>query len=286
MNILERLKNTLKKTKEKFKEIISTDNLEKLEEGLLSADIGIQLTKNLIEKCKKTPGDKKEVLKKELIKILSIPYKENFFSLPKVVLIIGVNGSGKTTTVGKLAYYYKTNNKKVIIASADTYRDGATEQLKIWAERINTEIVLSQKGQDAAAVVFDAIISAQKRKLDMVLVDTAGRLHTRKELIEELKKIVRIITKVKNSQPEEIFLTIDASVGQNGIEQAKIFQKEIGVTGIIVTKLDGTAKGGILIPIAYELKLPIRYIGCGENIEDLIPFSAEDFVNTIFDFEN
>uniref|UniRef100_A0A7V3ZUA4 Signal recognition particle-docking protein FtsY n=1 Tax=candidate division WOR-3 bacterium TaxID=2052148 RepID=A0A7V3ZUA4_UNCW3 len=286
MNILERLKNTLKKTKEKFKEIISTDNLEKLEEGLLSADIGIQLTKNLIEKCKKTPGDKKEVLKKELIKILSIPYKENFFSLPKVVLIIGVNGSGKTTKVGKLAYYYKTNNKKVIIASADTYRDGATEQLKIWAERINTEIVLSQKGQDAAAVVFDAIISAQKRKLDMVLVDTAGRLHTRKELIEELKKIVRIITKVKNSQPEEIFLTIDASVGQNGIEQAKIFQKEIGVTGIIVTKLDGTAKGGILIPIAYELKLPIRYIGCGENIEDLIPFSAEDFVNTIFDFEN
>jgi len=286
MNILERLKNTLKKTKEKFKEIISTNNLEKLEEGLLSADIGIQLTKNLIEKCKKTPGNKKEVLKKELIKILSIPYKENFFSLPKVVLIIGVNGSGKTTTVGKLAYYYKTNNKKIIIASADTYRDGATEQLKIWAERINTEIVLSQKGQDAAAVVFDAIISAQKRNLDIVLVDTAGRLHTRKELIEELKKIVRVIAKVKKSQPEEIFLTIDASVGQNGIEQAKIFQKEIGVTGIIVTKLDGTAKGGILIPIAYELKLPIRYIGCGENIEDLIPFSAEDFVNTIFDFEN
>jgi fused signal recognition particle receptor len=286
MNILEKLKNALKKTKEKFKEIISTDNLEKLEEGLLSADVGSQLTKILIEKCKKTPGNKKEILKKELIKILSIPYQENLFSLPKVILIIGVNGSGKTTTVGKLAHYYKINNKKVIIASADTYRNGATEQLKIWAEKINTEIILSQKGQDAAAVVFDAIISAQKRNLDILLIDTAGRLHTRKELIEELKKIVRVIVKVKKSQPEEIFLTIDASVGQNGIEQAKIFQKEIGVTGIIVTKLDGTAKGGILIPIAYELKLPIRYIGCGENIEDLIPFSAEDFVNTIFDFEN
>jgi len=286
MNILEKLKNALKKTKEKFKEIISTDNLEKLEEGLLSADVGSQLTKILIEKCKKTPGNKKEILKKELIKILSIPYQENLFSLPKVILIIGVNGSGKTTTVGKLAHYYKINNKKVIIASADTYRNGATEQLKIWAEKINTEIILSQKGQDAAAVVFDAIISAQKRNLDILLIDTAGRLHTRKELIEELKKIVRVIVKVKKNQPEEIFLTIDASVGQNGIEQAKIFQKEIGVTGIIVTKLDGTAKGGILIPIAYELKLPIRYIGCGENIEDLIPFSAEDFVNTIFDFEN
>jgi fused signal recognition particle receptor len=138
MNILEKLKNALKKTKEKFKEIISTDNLEKLEEGLLSADVGSQLTKILIEKCKKTPGNKKRILKKELIKILSIPYQENLFSLPKVILIIGVNGSGKTTTVGKLAHYYKINNKKVIIASADTYRNGATEQLKIWAEKINT----------------------------------------------------------------------------------------------------------------------------------------------------
>lgn len=280
MSILEKLKNTLKKTKEKFRNIILTNNLE---ETLLSADVGVQLTKELIEKCKKFTGEKKELLKKELIKILSIPYKENFFSLPKVILVIGVNGSGKTTTVGKLAYYYKVNNKNVIIASADTYRDAATEQLKIWANKINTEIILSQKGQDAAAVVFDTIFSAQKRKIDIIIVDTAGRLHTRKELIEELKKIIRTINKIKNSGPEEIFLIIDATVGQNGIEQAKIFQKEVGVTGIIVTKLDGTAKGGILIPIAYQLKLPICYIGCGENLDDLIPFSAEDFVKAIFE---
>ncbi len=283
MNIFEKLKSTLKKTKEKFRKIFLSDNLEELEEALLSADIGANLTQKLIEKCKKLEGNKKEFLKKELINILSIPYKERFFSFPKVILIVGVNGSGKTTTVGKLAYYYKTNNNDVIIASADTYRDAATDQLKIWAEKIKAEIVLSQKGQDSAAVVFDAIQSAQKRKKDIVLIDTAGRLHTRKELIEELKKIVRVINKIKNSKPEEIFLTIDATVGQNGIEQAKIFKEEVDVTGIIVTKLDGTAKGGILIPIAYELKLPICYIGCGEDINDLFPFSPEDFVRAILE---
>ncbi|MEO0088975.1 MAG: signal recognition particle-docking protein FtsY [candidate division WOR-3 bacterium] len=283
MNLFEKLKNSLKKTKEKFKKVFLSDNLEELEEALLSADIGTNLTQKLIEKCKKVGGNKKEFLKEELINILSIPYKERFFSFPKVILVIGVNGSGKTTTVGKLAYYYKNNNKDVIIASADTYRDAATEQLKIWAEKIKVEIVLSQKGQDSAAVVFDAIQSAQRRRKDIVLVDTAGRLHTRKELIEELKKIIRVINKIKNSKPEEIFLTIDATVGQNGIEQAKIFKEEADVTGIIVTKLDGTAKGGVLIPIAYELKLPICYIGCGEDINDLFPFSPEDFVKAIFE---
>ncbi|MEO0118922.1 MAG: signal recognition particle-docking protein FtsY [candidate division WOR-3 bacterium] len=283
MNLFEKLKNSLKKTKEKFKKVFLSDNLEELEEALLSADIGTNLTQKLIEKCKKVGGNKKEFLKEELINILSIPYKERFFSFPKVILVIGVNGSGKTTTVGKLAYYYKNNNKDVIIASADTYRDAATEQLKIWAEKIKVEIVLSQKGQDSAAVVFDAIQSAQRRRKDIVLVDTAGRLHTRKELIEELKKIIRVINKIKNSKPEEIFLTIDATVGQNGIEQAKIFKEEVDVTGIIVTKLDGTAKGGVLIPIAYELKLPICYIGCGEDINDLFPFSPEDFVKAIFE---
>lgn len=283
MNLFEKLKKALKKTKEQFKKVFSFDNLEELEEALLSADVGIQLTQKLIEKCKKSVSDKREFLKKELINILSIPYRERFFSSPKLILVIGVNGSGKTTTVGKLAYYYKTNHKDVIIASADTYRDAATEQLKIWAEKIETEIILSQKGQDSAAVVFDAIQSAQKRKKDIVLVDTAGRLHTRKELIEELKKIIRVVNKIKKSEPEEIFLTIDAAVGQNGIEQAKIFKEEIGVTGIIVTKLDGTAKGGILVPIAYQLKLPICYIGCGEGIDDLLPFSAEDFVKAILE---
>ncbi|MEO0087888.1 MAG: signal recognition particle-docking protein FtsY [candidate division WOR-3 bacterium] len=283
MNIFEKLKNTLKKTKEQFKKIFLSDNLEELEEALLSADIGTQLTQKLIEKCKKIKNNKKEFLKKELLNILSLPYEERFFSFPKVILIIGVNGSGKTTTVGKLAYYYKIKGQNVIIASADTYRDAATEQLKIWAEKIKTEIILSQKGQDAAAIVFDAIQSAQKRGKDIVIVDTAGRLHTRKELIEELKKIIRVINKIKKSEPEEIFLTIDASVGQNGIEQAKIFKEEIGVTGIIVTKLDGTAKGGIIIPIAYELKLPICYIGCGEELNDLIPFSAEAFIKAILE---
>ncbi len=283
MNIFEKLKGALKKTREKFRGIFFSDNLEELEEILLSADIGTQLTQKLIEECKKFSGDKKEFLKEKLINILSIPYKERFFSSPKVILVVGVNGSGKTTTVGKLAYYYKINHNDVIIASADTYRDAATEQLKIWAEKINTEIVLSQKGQDSAAVVFDAIQSAQKRKKDILLIDTAGRLHTRKELIEELKKIIRVINKIKKSKPEEIFLIIDATVGQNGIEQAKVFKDEIDITGIIITKLDGTAKGGILIPIAYEFKLPICYIGCGENIDDLIPFSPEDFVKAIFE---
>lgn len=283
MNIFEKLKDTFKKTKEKFKKIFLSENLEELEEALLSADIGTKLTQILIEKCKKSGDNKKDFLKRELINILSIPYKERFFSSPRVILVIGVNGSGKTTTVGKLAYYYKNNHYNIIIASADTYRDAATEQLKIWADKIKTDIVLSQKGQDSAAVVFDAIQSAQKKGKDIVLVDTAGRLHTRKELIEELKKVVRVVSKIKQSEPEEIFLTIDATVGQNGIEQAKTFKEEIGVTGIIVTKLDGTAKGGILIPIAYELKLPICYIGCGENIDDLLPFSAEAFVKAILE---
>jgi fused signal recognition particle receptor len=197
-------------------------------------------------------------------------------------MVVGVNGSGKTTTVGKLAYLYRRQGKSVIVAASDTYRDAAAPQLQVWTERAGVEIVYSERGQDAAAVAFDAITRARSQNADLVLVDTAGRLHTRRDLMDEVKKIKRVIGKVREDAPDEIWLVLDATVGQNGIAQARTFNAELELTGIIVTKLDGTAKGGVLIPIVDELKLPIRYIGIGEELEDLQPFSAREFVQALF----
>jgi len=242
----------------------------------LEADVGVKATTYLIEKIK-GESDKIEILKKEITLLLSHETKTRVLEEPVIIMIVGVNGSGKTTTVGKLAYHLKKQGKDVLIAASDTYRDAAALQLKIWADRAQVEIVTSERGQDAAAIAFDAIKKAYAKELSAVLVDTAGRLHTRKDLMEEVKKIRRTIAKLKPEAPDEVWLVLDATVGQNGIVQAKIFHQELGLTGIIVTKLDGTAKGGVIIPITSELNLPIKYLGVGEGLEDLEEFSAEAF---------
>lgn len=301
MDILTLLKSRLKKTRDKFLQLFKTENYEDLEAALLGADVGVKATRILIEKIKKEKGPIKELLSRELLNLFKVDKlvpglgqskkevtkpdrKINLIATkPIIVMIVGVNGSGKTTTIGKLAHKYQKEGKSVLIAAADTYRDAAASQLKIWAERAGVETVLSLKGQDAGSVVFDAIKKAESKNTDIVLVDTAGRLHTRKDLMEEAKKIKRVITKLKPKGPDETFLVLDATVGQNGIAQAKTFHSELGISGIIVCKLDGTAKAGVLIPLTMELNIPIRYIGLGEGIEDLQEFSAEAFVKALFE---
>ena len=275
-SVFERIKNGLKKTREKLRQFLKSENIDDLESALLEADVGVKATTYLIEKIK-GESDKIEILKKEITLLLSHETKTRVLEEPVIIMIVGVNGSGKTTTVGKLAYHLKKQGKDVLIAASDTYRDAAALQLKIWADRAQVEIVTSERGQDAAAIAFDAIKKAYAKELSAVLVDTAGRLHTRKDLMEEVKKIRRTIAKLKPEAPDEVWLVLDATVGQNGIVQAKIFHQELGLTGIIVTKLDGTAKGGVIIPITSELNLPIKYLGVGEGLEDLEEFSAEAF---------
>lgn len=254
--------------------------IETLEQILLEADVGVKYTKVIIDKIKNEP-DPVLVLKNEIYTLINLknPKLENV--LPLIIMVSGVNGSGKTTTVAKLAQFYKKKGT-VLLASADTYRDAASEQLTIWTKRANVEIVSSQKGQDAGAVVYDALSKAKAKTLDTVLIDTAGRLHTRSDLIEELKKIKRVITKFKPLGPDLNLLTIDATLGQNSIQQARVFTRELGINGIILTKFDGTAKGGAIIPICNELKLPVIYLGIGEGIEDLIEFNAKGFVEALF----
>jgi len=232
----------------------------------------------LLEKINYNP----ELLKNEILNIIDIKYPSFGDSKPVVILICGVNGSGKTTTVAKLAYRFQQKGT-VLLLSADTYRDAASEQLDIWAKKAGVEIVRSQKGQDAGAVVYDGLNKAMTRGIDMVLIDTAGRLHTRTDLMEELKKIKRVITKLKPSGPDLSLLTIDATLGQNSIQQAKIFTQELGINGLILTKFDGTAKGGAIIPICGELKIPVLYLGVGEKIEDLVEFKPEEFVEALFE---
>jgi fused signal recognition particle receptor len=276
-SVIERIKDGLKKTRDKLRQFLKSGNVEDLEAALLSADVGVKASSYLIEKVKSQKEKAPEILKQEIINLLKTENQVKEFKKPEIKMVVGVNGSGKTTTVGKLAYWMKNQGKNVLIAASDTYRDAAASQLKIWAERAGVEIVTSERGQDAAAVAFDAIKKGYAKELDVILVDTAGRLHTRKDLMEEAKKIKRTINKLKPNSPDDILLVLDATVGQNGIAQARIFHQELGVTGIIVAKLDGTAKGGVIIPIACELNLPIKYLGIGEGIEDLEEFSAEAF---------
>jgi len=221
-------------------------------------------------------------LKKELVDLLGIDIPKIGIEKPTIVMVSGVNGSGKTTTVAKLANIYQ-QHERVILASGDTYRDAASEQLGIWALRVNVEIVTSQKGQDAAAVVFDTISRAKAKSIDRVLVDTAGRLHTRGDLMAELKKIRQVITKFRPQGPDLNILTIDANLGQNSIQQARVFTKEIGINGLILTKFDGTSKGGAIIPICNELNLPVLYLGIGEGLDDIVEFEPQLFVDTLFE---
>jgi len=260
-----------------FSKIKSTD-ISTLEQILLEADVGAKYTELLIDKIIYNP----EGLKEEILKLIDIQPPQINHQKPLIILICGVNGTGKTTTVAKLAYNYQQKGV-VLLVSADTYRDAATEQLDIWAKRAGVEIVRSQKGQDAGAVVYDALQRATLKNIDTVLIDTAGRLHTRTDLMEELKKIKRVITKLKPSGPDLCLLTIDATLGQNSIQQARIFTQELGVNGLILTKFDGTAKGGAIIPICNELKLPVLYLGIGEKIDDLIEFNPQKFVEALYE---
>jgi fused signal recognition particle receptor len=257
-----------------------------LEAALLSADVGVRGTQYLIERIRALPaGNRIEVLEREVVALLKGTPRPigQVRPAPELIMIVGVNGSGKTTTIGKLAHRFRRQGRSVLVAASDTYRDAAAPQLKIWTERAGVEIVYSERGQDAAAVAFDGIARARARGIDLVLIDTAGRLHTRRDLMDEVRKIKRVIRKAQPGAPDEIWLVLDATVGQNGIVQARSFDTELGLTGLIVTKLDGTAKGGVLIPIALELKLPIRYIGVGEELEDLQEFSAEEFARALFE---
>jgi len=269
---------------------IDEELLEELEEILILADIGISTTSKIIEGIRQKAKEMKiydasqikELLAEEVYEILQKDVEPFTLTSPMVILIVGVNGVGKTTTIGKLAYMYKKEGKKVMLAAGDTFRAAAIDQLEIWAERVNCPIIKHQEGSDPASVIFDGIQASKARGIDILICDTAGRLHNKKNLMEELRKIRRVIDREYPEARVETFLVLDATTGQNALQQAKIFKEVSDITGIVLTKLDGTAKGGIVVAIKSELNVPIRYIGMGEGIEDLQAFDAKSFVSAIF----
>jgi fused signal recognition particle receptor len=274
------------------KKKIDDDLLAELEEILITSDIGVKTTQELLHnvavKVQRKELEDADLLKKNLqeqmLHILS--QQENPLNLstarPFVITVIGVNGTGKTTTIGKMAQKFKAQGKSVLLVAADTFRAAAIEQLEIWGQRAGCDVIKQKSGSDPSAVVFDGLKAAKSRGIDVVIVDTAGRLHTKVNLMEELKKVKRIMGREIPGAPHEILLVLDATTGQNSISQAKMFNQAVGVTGIALTKLDGTAKGGILIAISDELKIPLRYIGIGEKLDDLREFNARDFVEALF----
>ncbi|QJC29340.1 signal recognition particle-docking protein FtsY [Enterobacteriaceae endosymbiont of Plateumaris pusilla] len=296
------LKNSLFKTSQNLsKEIINVFNKKNiideklfnfLKNTLITADVGLNTTKKIIDLVSNY-ANKKQIknsyllynyIKQEMLNIL-IPVEIPLIiknKKPFVILIIGANGVGKTTTIGKLAYYFYNNSKSVLLASGDTFRAGADKQLTSWSNKSHSFIINNYKKKDSASVIFDALYEAKKNNIDILIADTAGRLHNNLNLIEELKKIVRVIKKINNESPDEIMLILDANIGQNSINQLKAFHDNIGVTGITITKIDGTAKGGVIFSLANEFGIPIRYIGSGEKITNLHLFNAKDFVNAIF----
>ncbi len=300
-----RLKNGLNKTRINLLDgldgvfhgfsTIDDDFYEELEEVLVMADIGVVTSSEIIEEIKtlvkvehiKNPEDCRDYLINLLSERINTHTDDYSFENEKsIIFVIGVNGVGKTTTIGKLAHNFKEDNKKVLIAAADTFRAAATEQLEAWAERVNVPMVKAKEGTDPASVIFDALQSAKAKDVDILLCDTAGRLHNKKNLMEELKKMNRVIDREFPGIHRENFLVLDASTGQNALNQAKEFKEACDITGIILTKMDGTAKGGIAIAIWQELKIPVKYIGVGEGIEDLQKFDSKSFVSAIFDNEN
>ena len=271
---------------------IDDDVLDDLEEILITSDLGVATTQALLESIGNrverreldSPERLKEVLREEILNTLDLPpYEQDFDTKPHTILVVGVNGVGKTTTIAKLAHKYKQNGQKVMMVAADTFRAAAVEQLTIWSERVGAEIIKQQSGADPSAVVFDAIHAARARDTDVVLIDTAGRLHTKVNLMDELKKISRIAGREMPGAPHEILLVLDATTGQNAVNQARLFNEAVGVSHLAMTKLDSTSKGGILVAIAKELNLPIRYIGLGEQMDDLKDFEAKEFVEALFD---
>ncbi len=300
MGFFDRLKESLTKTKKSLIEKVETiftgrnideETLEELEDILIMSDVGTKAASEIMavirEKAKrgeaKDVDSVKELLKKEMTAILGEPQPLVVFgNRPFVILAVGVNGVGKTTTIGKLASRFRSQGLSVLLAAGDTFRAAAIEQLEIWAQRADTQFVKHQKGSDPAAVAFDAIVAAQNRGIDVVIVDTAGRLHTKINLMDELKKVRRTIDKAMPGAPHEILLVVDATTGQNALRQADMFNQTIGITGIALTKLDGTAKGGIVFAINEGLGIPVRLIGVGERIDDLRDFDPKEFVEALF----
>jgi fused signal recognition particle receptor len=304
MGFLDRIKQSLTRTKqqfvERFEEVVrradapeqrsrpvDVETIEALEEALISADVGVAATDRIVEAVRRRDrrgASLRELVKSEILSILeatgAAPANGH---RPHVVMIVGVNGTGKTTTVGKLARLIKAQGQTPLICAADTFRAAAVEQLEIWATRAGVDFIRARHGADPAAVVFDAIAAGKARDRDVLLVDTAGRLHTRVNLMTELDKIRRIAAREIEGAPHEVLLVLDATVGQNGLAQAREFMSVAGVNGIVLTKLDGTAKGGIAVAIANDLKLPIRYVGVGEGIDDLVPFAPQDYVDALFE---
>ncbi|ADQ46382.1 signal recognition particle-docking protein FtsY [Caldicellulosiruptor kronotskyensis 2002] len=300
MGFFDRLKEGLSKTKKNFTEKVESllksfrqiddDLFEELEEVLVLSDVGVKTSQKIIENLKERvkkerildPQIVKELLKEEMLNIINL---ENKLSekYPLIILMVGVNGVGKTTSIGKIANLLKSNGKKVLVAAADTFRAAAAEQLEIWAKRVGCDIIKHVEGADPAAVVFDGIQAMRARKADVLIVDTAGRLHTKKNLIEELKKINRVINQQMPEAAKETLLVIDATTGQNALNQAKEFNQAVNISGIVLTKLDGTAKGGIVISIYDELKIPVKFVGVGEKIDDLQYFNAKEFVDALFE---
>lgn len=271
---------------------IDDDLLDELEEILIMADVGVKTTDTLMTAVRKgikkkeinSPEDLKPFLQKEIAAILStgIDTSRVAFSGPTVYLVIGVNGAGKTTTIGKLASYYKAQGKSVMLAAADTFRAAAIDQLQVWGDRTGCNVIKHEEGSDPAAVAFDAVKAAKARNVDVLLIDTAGRLQTKSNLMEELKKINRVIQREIPDAPHETLLVLDATTGQNAISQANLFTQAAPISGVVLTKLDGTAKGGVVIGIKAELSMPVKWIGVGEGVEDLRPFIAEDFAKALF----
>jgi fused signal recognition particle receptor len=304
MGFFDRLRDGLSRTKqqivERFEEIVEradqpeqrtrpvdVDTIEALEELLISADVGLAATERIVEAVRNRArrGESlRDLVKDEIRRIFqgADPSPAPNGRTPHVTLIVGVNGTGKTTTIGKLANLLKSSGKSPLICAADTFRAAAVEQLEIWADRAGVDIIRAREGSDPAALVFDAIQSGKAKGRDPILVDTAGRLHNRVNLMNELEKIRRVAGRAADGAPHDVLLVLDATVGQNGVAQAREFMSVAGVNGIVLTKLDGTAKGGVAVAIAHDLKLPIRYVGVGEGIDDLIPFSAQDYVDALF----
>lgn len=302
MGFFDRLKKGLTKTRENFTHSIERliigyadiddDLIDELEETLLMADVGVKTTEMLIASVRKgirnkdiqTPDDLIPFLEKEIVRILDRGESDTPMAdcPPTVILVVGTNGVGKTTTIGKLSAYYRHHGKSVLLAAADTFRAAAIEQLEVWGKRADVQVIKHGEGSDPAAVVFDALQAAKARRTEIVIVDTAGRLQTKSNLMQELEKIYRVIGREVPGAPHETLLVLDAGTGQNAISQAELFSQAAPVTGVVLTKLDGTAKGGVTIGITAQLDIPIKWIGVGEGIDDLRPFHAEDFVNALF----
>ncbi len=294
---LQRTKTSLvRKIQSSFSDLDEWDDdaFEELEAALISADLGVEISSRLVDDIRdryergevSTTEDILSIARRDLTGILT-EHPNGGFNLrpegPTVIMLIGVNGSGKTTTAGKLAHVWKQDGKSVMLAACDTYRAAATEQLKIWGERVQCPVVAGQRGGDAAAVAFDAVTAAKNRQSDILLVDTAGRQHTRKELMNELSKVRRTLDKAYSGAPHETWLTVDASTGTNALMQAREFGRTCELTGLVLTKLDGSGKGGVVVPICHELNYPVRFVGLGEQVDDLQPFDPEMFARALFE---